>query len=95
MYKRQPYDGRILFIGPFRAYGEILIIEHSGGYHSLVAGLGRTDGTVGQTVLSGEPVGIMTADGEDRPRLYIELRRNGTPIDPQPWLAAGEGKESG
>ncbi|BBK29849.1 septal ring factor EnvC (AmiA/AmiB activator) [Stella humosa] len=90
-----PFDGRILFIGPFRAYGEILIIEHSDGYHSLVAGLGRTDGTVGQTVLSGEPVGVMTADGEERPRLYIELRRNGTPINPQPWLAAGEGKESG
>ncbi|BBK39154.1 hypothetical protein STAQ_42320 [Allostella sp. ATCC 35155] len=90
-----PFDGRILFIGPFRAYGEILIIEHSGGYHSLVAGLGRTDGAVGQTVLSGEPVGIMSPDGEERPRLYIELRRNGTPIDPQPWLAAGEGKESG
>ncbi len=90
-----PYDGRILFIGPFRAYGEILIIEHSDGYHSLLAGLGRTDGTVGQTVLAGEPVGIMTADGEARPRLYIELRRNGTPINPQPWLAAGEGKESG
>ncbi|BBK40622.1 peptidase M23 [Allostella vacuolata] len=90
-----PFDGRILFIGPFRAYGEILIIEHGDGYHSLVAGLGRTDGRVGQSVLSGEPVGVMTADGEERPRLYIELRRNGTPIDPQPWLAAGEGKESG
>ncbi|WP_374440369.1 peptidoglycan DD-metalloendopeptidase family protein [Stella sp.] len=90
-----PFDGRILFIGPFRAYGEILIIEHTGGFHSLVAGLGRTDGSVGQTVLSGEPVGIMSTDGEERPRLYIELRRNGTPIDPQPWLAAGEGKESG
>lgn len=90
-----PYDGRILFIGPFRAYGEILIIEHSDGYHSLLAGLGRTDGAVGQTVLAGEPVGVMSADGEERPRLYIELRRNGTPINPQPWLAAGEGKESG
>ncbi|MCC7273030.1 MAG: peptidoglycan DD-metalloendopeptidase family protein [Alphaproteobacteria bacterium] len=90
-----PFDGRVLFIGPFRAYGEILIIEHGDGYHSLLAGLGRTDGTVGQTVLAGEPVGIMATDGEERPKLYIELRRNGTPINPQPWLAASDGKESG
>ncbi|MGE0717403.1 MAG: murein hydrolase activator EnvC, partial [Alphaproteobacteria bacterium] len=90
-----PFDGRVLFIGPFRAYGEILIIEHGDGYHSLLAGLGRTDGAVGQTVLAGEPVGVMATDGEERPRLYIELRRNGTPINPQPWLAASDGKESG
>ncbi|MGE0725971.1 MAG: murein hydrolase activator EnvC [Alphaproteobacteria bacterium] len=90
-----PYDGRILFVGPFRAYGEILIIEHSDGYHSLLAGMARTDGTVGQVVLAGEPVGAMAPDGEERPKLYVELRRNGNPINPQPWLAASESKVSG
>ena len=54
-----PYDGRVVFSGPFRGYGEILIIEHDGGYHSLLAGLARIDGRVGQWILAGEPVGVM------------------------------------
>ena len=90
-----PYDGRILFAGPFRGYGLILIIEHGEGYHSLLSGLGRIDGGVGQWVLAGEPVGAMVQATEGNPRLYLELRRQGHPINPQPWLAAGTGKVSG
>lgn len=90
-----PYDGRILFAGPFRGYGLILIIEHGEGYHSLLSGLGRIDGGVGQWVLAGEPVGTMVQATEGNPRLYLELRRQGHPINPQPWLAAGTGKVSG
>ncbi len=90
-----PYDGRILFAGPFRGYGLILIIEHGEGYHSLLSGLGRIDGGVGQWVLAGEPVGAMSPATEGNPRLYLELRRQGHPINPQPWLAAGTGKVSG
>jgi septal ring factor EnvC (AmiA/AmiB activator) len=90
-----PYDGRILFAGPFRGYGLILIIEHGEGYHSLLSGLGRIDGGVGQWVLAGEPVGAMGPAAEGNPRLYLELRRQGHPINPQPWLAAGTGKVSG
>lgn len=90
-----PYDGRILFAGPFRGYGLILIIEHGEGYHSLLSGLGRIDGGVGQWVLAGEPVGAMVQTTEGNPRLYLELRRQGHPINPQPWLAAGTGKVSG
>jgi septal ring factor EnvC (AmiA/AmiB activator) len=90
-----PYDGRILFAGPFRGYGLILIIEHGEGYHSLLSGLGRIDGGVGQWVLAGEPVGAMGTTTEGNPRLYLELRHQGHPINPQPWLAAGTGKVSG
>jgi murein hydrolase activator len=81
--------------GPFRGYGLILIIEHGEGYHSLLSGLGRIDGDVGQWVLAGEPVGAMGPATEGNPRLYLELRRQGHPINPQPWLAAGTGKVSG
>lgn len=90
-----PYDGRILFAGPFRGYGLILIIEHGEGYHSLLSGLGRIDGGVGQWVLAGEPVGAMVQATEGNPRLYLELRRQGHPINPQPWLAAATGKVNG
>src|SRR5262249_39961778 len=81
-----PFDGQILFRGPFRSYGEILIIQHDGGYHSLLAGLARIDAVVGQWVLAGEPVGVMGPSHGSSPKLYMELRRDGHPIDPVPWL---------
>ncbi|MGH6930825.1 MAG: murein hydrolase activator EnvC family protein [Dongiaceae bacterium] len=81
-----PHDGQVVFRGPFRGYGQILIIEHRGGYHTLLAGLGRADAVVGQWLLAGEPVGISEAPRDTKPRLYLELRRNGRPIDPWPWF---------
>jgi septal ring factor EnvC (AmiA/AmiB activator) len=95
-----PFDGRIAFEGPFRSYGQILIIEHGGGYHTVLAGLDRVDAVVGQYLLAGEPVGVMGAVGSTasaasdngRPRLYLELRRDGQPIDPVPWFGAAETK---
>ncbi len=90
-----PWDGQIAFAGPFRSFGQILIIEHGEGYHSLLAGMGRIDAPVGQWVLAGEPVGITggevgttTEKTQNQSRLYVELRRDGQPINPLPWLAA-------
>ena len=89
-----PYDGRVLFAGPFKGYGQILIIEHGDGYHSLLAGLDRVEGTVGQWVVAGEPVGTMPGGGQ-KPHLYLELRHDGQPINPLPWLATRDEKVSG
>lgn len=82
-----PYDGQVVYAGPFRGYGRILIIEHGGRYHSLLAGLERVDAVVGQWVLAGEPLGVMGDSADRDPRLYVELRRTGQPINPLPWLA--------
>jgi len=90
-----PFDGKVVFAGPFRAYGLLLIIEHSEGYHTLLAGMSRIDAEVGQWLLSGEPVGIMGMASDAQPSLYVELRRNGQPINPLPWLAARKGKANG
>jgi septal ring factor EnvC (AmiA/AmiB activator) len=81
-----PFDGQVVYRGPFRSYGEILIIQHSGGYHSVLAGLGRSDAAVGQWVLAGEPVGLMGSPQDGNTKLYVELRHDGHPIDPAPWL---------
>jgi septal ring factor EnvC (AmiA/AmiB activator) len=89
-----PYDGRVLFAGPFQGYGQILIIEHGDGYHSLLAGLDRVESPVGQWLVAGEPVGVMPK-GETQPHLYLELRHNGQPINPLPWLATRDEKVSG
>lgn len=90
-----PHEGSIMFAGPFKGYGQILIVEHANGYHSLIAGLGRIDARVGQQVLAGEPVGAMAAPQDGNPDLYYELRRNGQPINPQRGLSALGGKGHG
>ncbi len=83
-----PYDGRVIYAGPFGHLGLVLIIRHGGLYHSLLAGLERVDMKADQWVLAGEPVGAMPdASGGT---LYFELRRTGRPVDPRPWLAAGD-----
>ena len=83
----------MVFAGPFRNYGEILIIAHGEGYHSLLAGLTALQAVVGQHLLTGEPLGTM---GRDKKRLlYIELRHNGQPINPNPWWSKNRERESG
>ncbi len=82
-----PYDGQIVFEGPFRSYGQILIIEHRGGYHTVLAGLADVAVKVGQWLKAGEPVGAMADVPDAHPQLYVELRRGGAPFDPGPWFA--------
>ncbi len=88
-----PFDGTVAFAGPFRGYGLLLIIEHSEGYHTLLAGMGRIDCVLDQRVFAGEPVGVMSTQGASD--LYVELRQNGQPINPLPWLESRTGKSSG
>ena len=81
-----PNDGTIAFTGPFRDYGTMLLIKHPGGYISLIAGVGKTNASLGQQVKKGEPVGVM-GDEKD-PQAYIELRDSSSkPIDPSDWFA--------
>jgi septal ring factor EnvC (AmiA/AmiB activator) len=92
-----PVDGSVLFAGAYRSYGQLLIIDAGAGYCVLLAGMGRINVESGEFVLAGEPVGIMgdgsartataAAVGAARPVLYIELRKDGTAIDPGPWWA--------
>lgn len=98
-----PFDGKIVFAGPFRGYGQLLILSVGEGYHLLFSGLGRIDATVGQAVLAGEPLGQMSETRQNeqagkenvKPALYIEFRRNGEPLDPEPWFASSERKARG
>ncbi len=80
--------GKIQFTGAFKRYGNIVIIEHNDGYHSLVAGLDQIHSSVGDIVKSGEPIGILPDSSLiPRPTLYYELRRNGKPVDPSTKFA--------
>lgn len=82
-----PMAGKVRFAGPFQKYKQILIIEHSGGYHSLIAGLGRIDTVVGAALAAGAPVGKASSEGET-PRIYYEFRQDGNPVNPQKLLLA-------
>ncbi|MBT6590150.1 MAG: peptidoglycan DD-metalloendopeptidase family protein [Rhodospirillaceae bacterium] len=88
-----PYDGKVVFAGQFRKYGLILIISHGEGYHTLLAGLTTLQATVGQNLLTGEPVGRMGEAGKRS--LYVELRRKGVAINPNSWWSKSRERASG
>ena len=77
-----------------------MILNAGGGYHVLLAGMERISVDLGQFVLTGEPVAVMgsgirisaaiLATGSAQPVLYVEFRKDGTPVDPGPWWAATE-----
>ncbi|WP_236960162.1 murein hydrolase activator EnvC family protein [Methylobacterium durans] len=93
-----PADGWVSFAGPFRSYGRLLIINAGDGYYLLLAGMDQINVEVGQFVLAGEPVASMgegasgpAAGDGDRgdPVLYVEFKKDGGSIDPEPWWARG------
>jgi septal ring factor EnvC (AmiA/AmiB activator) len=97
-----PCDGWVVYAGPFRSYGQLLILNAGGGYHILLAGMERISVNIGQFVVTGEPVATMGSSSQvaallamspSQPVLYIEFRKDGTPIDPGPWWAANEGEK--
>lgn len=97
-----PCDGWVVYSGPFRSYGQLLILNAGGGYHVLLAGMERISVDLGQFVLTGEPVAVMggapqaaslVAVGSSQPVLYIEFRKDGTPVDPGPWWATNDSEK--
>jgi murein hydrolase activator len=91
-----PADGKVAFAGPFRSYGQLIILDAGQGYLVLLAGMSEITAEIGQTVRAGEPLATMgrgpssvTLLGdhvrEKRPVLYVELRKNGEAIDSSPW----------
>ena len=95
-----PVDGAVVFSGPYRTYGQLLIINAGGGYYVVLAGMDRINVTTRQFVLAGEPVATMgdsasrtataAAIGAAQPILYIEFRKDGAAIDPGPWWAKAD-----
>ncbi|BBE73492.1 murein hydrolase activator EnvC family protein [Oharaeibacter diazotrophicus] len=98
-----PADGWVVYAGPFRSYGQLLILNVGDGYHVVLAGMERIDVELGRFVLTGEPVGAMgsrrlasaTAPGASlsQPVLYIEFRKDGASIDPAPWWVASQDRK--
>ncbi len=98
-----PCDGWVVYSGTFRNYGQLLILNAGSGYHVLLAGMDRISVDLGQFVVMGEPVAAMGGGGgqvpaalaasSGQPVLYVEFRKDGTPVDPSPWWATSEGEK--
>jgi septal ring factor EnvC (AmiA/AmiB activator) len=93
----------VVYAGPFRSYGQLLILNAGDGYHVVLAGMERISVDIGQFVLTGEPVAVMGSGltqvaaaasvGTSQPVLYVEFRKDGTPVDPGPWWAKNESEK--
>lgn len=83
-----PAAGEVAYAGPFRGYGQVLILNVAGGYAVVLTGLDNVRARVGETVLAGQPVGEMSVADTSAPELYVEVRRDGRPIDPARWLSS-------
>jgi septal ring factor EnvC (AmiA/AmiB activator) len=100
-----PCDGWVVYAAPYRSYGRLLILNAGGGYHVVLAGMERISVDIGQFVLTGEPVAVMGsgpqvasamltgAAGSSPPILYIEFRKDGSPVDPNPWWATPDSEK--
>jgi septal ring factor EnvC (AmiA/AmiB activator) len=82
---RAPYYGRVIYADWLTGLGQLVILDHGGGYISLYANNERIRTSVGQRVEPGDVLATSSAGGL-RPELYFEIRRGSRPIDPRPWL---------
>ena len=80
-----PYDGTVIFAGPFKNFANLIIIDHGEGYTSLLSGLNETYTEVGQVILAGEPLGVMP--NSSNAKLHMEIRKNNHPINPNEWMS--------
>ncbi|WP_230631778.1 murein hydrolase activator EnvC family protein [Sphingomonas sp. Leaf37] len=74
-----PAAGVVRYARPFRGYGTIVIVDHGDGWTSLITGLASAGVVVGQRLPTGAPLGI--ASRSEEPRITVELRRRGRPMD--------------
>jgi len=88
-----PCSGPVLYANRFQNYGLLVILDCGGNDDAVLSGMDRLDVTAGQKLSRGQPIGQMKGFDPSAPTaeplLYVELRRNGTPVDPTAWLTKG------
>jgi septal ring factor EnvC (AmiA/AmiB activator) len=86
-----PAAGLVQYVGPVKGWGVIVILRLAGGYHLVLAGLERTSVQVGQSVAESQPVGWAPEGRQSTSELYLEVREQGSPVDPAKWLGRSRG----
>lgn len=87
---RAPAQGTVEYSGTLKGWGRVLILRLGGQYHLVLAGMESANAVAGGQFAAGEPVGRMGA-GTD-PELYLEIRKDGAPMDPARWLKSASGR---
>ncbi len=86
---RATHAGRVVYLGSgLRGYGNLLIIKHGDALLSAYAHNAALLVREGQEVAAGQPVARMGLGPHGVPALYFEIRLNGKPVDPRPYLPA-------
>ena len=81
------FPGRVAFSGAVKGYGELIIVDHGSRFYTVSAHLSDRSKSEGDTVRKGDVLGTVGEKGAAIPgRLYFEVRRGGTPLDPMKWL---------
>lgn len=81
-----PYAGRVEFAGPYKYYDKVVIMNTGGGYFVVLTGLGELFVESGEMLQAGEPIGLMPIHSNSTQNLYIEVRKDGAPVNPAPWF---------
>jgi murein DD-endopeptidase MepM/ murein hydrolase activator NlpD len=80
-------SGTVIFVGSMSGYGNVVIIDHGGGFSTLYAHQSRTASSKGQQVSQGQVIGYSGNTGHSTgPHLHFETRINGNPQDPRRYL---------
>jgi murein hydrolase activator len=82
-----PAAGTVQFVGPVPDWGIVLILKFKGAYHLVLGGLDQVSVQNGQSVAAGSPIGRLANGAASTAELYIEVRENGTPVDPARWMS--------
>jgi septal ring factor EnvC (AmiA/AmiB activator) len=81
------YDGQVIFADYFKGYGNMVIVDHGGGFFSLYAHASSINKRVGATVAKNDVVAsVGDSDSSSGAMLYFEIRYQGKPVDPSPWF---------
>ncbi|MBO9710090.1 MAG: peptidoglycan DD-metalloendopeptidase family protein [Caulobacter sp.] len=84
-----PAAATVEYAGPLNGWGVVLILRAQGAYHLVLAGMDQVSVAPGQSVAAGATVGRMAERGSSEPELYLEVREDGAPVDPERWLKQG------
>ncbi|MEJ2695663.1 MAG: peptidoglycan DD-metalloendopeptidase family protein [Candidatus Sulfobium sp.] len=84
---RAIYGGKVIFSDWFKGYGQLIIVNHGGGYNSLYGNLSQIFSHAGDIIKSNQVIGKVGTSGIlNAPGLYFEIRYKGKPLDPTQWL---------
>lgn len=88
---RTAAEGSVIYAGPFRSYGNVVIVDHNKGFFTIYGFLKEISASVGdklpvQGVIGTAGQDTQSSSGTGKSAVYFEIRQGTTAVDPQEWL---------